>query len=133
MELKDFIKPIDGSGDIFRDFTSDEIADIRKITDIKEKIIAVLKLIYDPEISVNIWDLGLIYSIDVGQNNNEITIMMTLTSPTCPVADAIPREVERKIKQVIADASTVTAKIVWEPTWDKSMMSEEAKFILDML
>lgn len=132
MELKDFIKPIDGSGDIFKEFTSDEIADIRNIPDVKEKIIAVLKLIYDPEISVNIWDLGLIYSIDVGQNNDEITIAMTLTSPTCPVADAIPREVERKIKQVI-DAKSVTAKIVWEPAWDKSMMSEEAKFILDML
>jgi metal-sulfur cluster biosynthetic enzyme len=132
MELKDFIKAIDGNDAIFRDFTQDEITKIRKIPDIREKVIAVLKLIYDPEISVNIWDLGLIYTINIDENSGGIMLEMTLTSPTCPVADAIPKEVERKIKQVVIEAKSVTTKMVWEPTWNKSMMSEEARFILDM-
>ncbi|MFK7760670.1 MAG: iron-sulfur cluster assembly protein [Candidatus Midichloriaceae bacterium] len=130
MELKDFIKQ--GSDSIFRDFTEEELNNIRKINGIKDKVIAILKLIYDPEISVNIWDLGLIYNIDISKENS-ININMTLTSPTCPVADAIPQEVKKKIEQIITDASNVNVKLVWEPKWDKSMMSEEAKFILDMM
>ena len=130
MELKDFIKQ--GSESVFRDFTEEELSSINKISGTTDKVIAILKLIYDPEISVNIWDLGLIYNIGIS-SKNEINIEMTLTSPTCPVADAIPREVKKKIEQIITDASDVHVKLVWQPKWDKSMMSEEAKFILDMM
>ena len=129
MELKDFIKQ--GSESIFRDFTEEELNNISKINGIKDKVIAILKLIYDPEISVNIWDLGLIYNIDIS-SKNVINIEMTLTSPTCPVADAIPQEIKTKIKSIIIEAKEVNVKLVWEPKWDKSMMTEEAKFILDL-
>jgi FeS assembly SUF system protein len=131
MELKDFIQQINGKDSIFREFSEKEIRNINKITDVKERIIAVLKLIYDPEISVNIWDLGLIYKINISKNN-EVHIDMTLTSPTCPVADAIPKEIEKKIKQTVVELKYVTVQLIWEPKWEKSMMSEEAKFILDM-
>ena len=129
MELKDFIKQ--GSESIFRDFTEEELSNINEINGIKDKVIAILKLIYDPEISVNIWDLGLIYNIDISPKN-VINVKMTLTSPTCPVADAIPQEIKNKIKY-ITKVKEVNVKLVWEPKWDKSMMSEEAKFILDMM
>ena len=129
MELKDFIKQ--GSESIFRDFTEEELNNINEINGIKDKVIAILKLIYDPEISVNIWDLGLIYNIDISPKN-VINVKMTLTSPTCPVADAIPQEIKNKIKY-ITKVKEVNVKLVWEPKWDKSMMSEEAKFILDMM
>ncbi|RST66959.1 DUF59 domain-containing protein [Candidatus Aquarickettsia rohweri] len=98
---------------------------------IRDKVIAILKLIYDPEISVNIWDLGLIYNIDISKKNI-INIKMTLTSPTCPVADAIPQEIKTKIKSIITEAKEVNVELVWKPKWDKSMMTEEAKFILDL-
>ena len=129
MELKDFIKQ--GSESIFRDFTEEELNNINEINGTKDKVIAILKLIYDPEISVNIWDLGLIYNIDISPKN-VINVKMTLTSPTCPVADAIPQEIKNKIKY-ITKVKEVNVKLVWEPKWDKSMMSEEAKFILDMI
>ena len=129
MELKDFIKQ--GSESIFRDFTEEELNNINEINGTKDKVIAILKLIYDPEISVNIWDLGLIYNIDIS-SKNMINIEMTLTSPTCPVADAIPQEIKTKIKSIIIEAKEVNVKLVWEPKWDKSMMTEEAKFILDL-
>jgi metal-sulfur cluster biosynthetic enzyme len=76
--------------------------------------------------------LGLIYNIETS-SKNIINIEMTLTSPTCPVADAIPQEVKKKIEQIMTNASEVNVQLVWQPKWDKSMMSEEAKFILDMM
>tara|TARA_B110000503_G_C6954180_1_gene332274 strand:- start:354 stop:743 length:390 start_codon:yes stop_codon:yes gene_type:complete len=129
MELKDFIKQ--GSESIFRDFTEKELNNINEISGTKDKVIAILKLIYDPEISVNIWDLGLIYNIDIS-SKNVINVEMTLTSPTCPVADAIPQEIKNKIKS-ITKVKEVNVELLWQPKWDKSMMSEEAKFILDMM
>lgn len=129
MELKDFIKQ--GNHSIFRDFTEEELNNINEISGTKDKVIAILKLIYDPEISVNIWDLGLVYNIDI-YSKNTINIDMTLTSPTCPVADSIPQEIKHKIKS-ITNVKEVNVELVWEPKWDKSMMSEEAKFILDMM
>ena len=130
MELKDFIKQ--GSESIFRDFTKEELNSVNENNGTRDKIIAILKLIYDPEISVNIWDLGLVYNIEIS-SKNIINIEMTLTSPTCPVADAIPQEVKKKIEQIMKNASEVNVQLVWQPKWDKSMMSEEAKFILDMM
>lgn len=97
----------------------------------KEKLIAILKTVHDPEIPVNIWDLGLVYNMDI-TNDNDITVEMTLTAPTCPVAEAIPVEVEKRIKEHFPNVGTVKAQLVWEPAWTRDMMSEEAKLILDM-
>lgn len=98
---------------------------------VENQVIEVVKTIYDPEIPVNIYDLGLIYEVKVDDEFN-VNIDMTLTSPNCPVAESLPNEVEQKV----ADLWTVkTAKvtIVWEPTWGKEMMSEEAKLELGFL
>ena len=90
MELKDFVKQ--GKESAFKDFTEQEIESIQNIKSVKGKVVAILKHIYDPEISVNIWDLGLIYGVDI-VNNNLINIKMTLTSATCLVADSILFEI----------------------------------------
>ena len=129
MELRSFIKQRDES--VLKCLTKEELNSINKINGIKHKIIAILKLIHDPEISVNIWDLGLIYKIDVSLKDI-INIEMTLTSITCPVADIMIQEIKKKIKQVITNTREVNINLIWEPKWDKSMMSEEAKFILDI-
>ena len=97
---------------------------------IKEKVIEEIKKIYDPEIPVNIYELGLIYDIDVDQNNN-VMINMTLTSPNCPVAESLPKEVEDSVKEV-KGVNKVDLKLIWEPPWDKSMMSEAAKLELNI-
>ncbi|MCK4664438.1 MAG: SUF system Fe-S cluster assembly protein [Bacteroidales bacterium] len=98
---------------------------------LENKIVEVLKNIYDPEMPANIFDLGLIYNIDVNEKN-EVKIDMTLTSPNCPVAELLPSEVKQKIEK-IANVKKVTVKIVFEPSWDKSMMSEEARLELGFL
>ncbi len=97
---------------------------------IKEKIIAEIKKVYDPEIPVNIYDLGLIYSIEI-KNENEAYIEMTLTSPNCPVADSLPKMVKENIKS-IEEIKEVNLKLVWSPPWTKDMMSEEAKLELNL-
>ena len=97
---------------------------------IKEKVIEEIKKIYDPEIPVNIYELGLIYDIDVDQNNN-VMINMTLTSPNCPVAESLPKEVKDSVKEV-KGVNKVDLKLIWEPPWDKSMMSEAAKLELNI-
>lgn len=100
-------------------------------TELTNKVIEVLKTIYDPEIPVDIYELGLIYGIDVLENN-EIKITMTLTSPSCPVAETLPPEVEEKVK-TIDEVTECKVEITWEPSWDKSMMSEEAQLELGFL
>ena len=97
---------------------------------IKDKIIAEIKKVYDPEIPVNIYDLGLIYNIEV-KNENEAYIQMTLTSPNCPVADSLPKMVKENI-QSIEGIKKVDLKLVWNPPWTKDMMSEEAKLELNL-
>jgi FeS assembly SUF system protein len=97
---------------------------------IKEKIIAEIKKVYDPEIPVNIYDLGLIYNIEI-KNENEAYIEMTLTSPNCPVADSLPRMVKENISS-IEGIIKVDLKLVWNPPWTKDMMSEEAKLELNL-
>ena len=97
--------------------------------DLKEKVIAEIKKIYDPEIPVNIYELGLIYDIIV--NNSEVKVKMTLTTPTCPVAESLPKEVKDSILE-IKEVSKVDLDLVWEPPWDKSMMSEAAKLELNL-
>ena len=98
---------------------------------IGEEAIKVICEIYDPEIPVNIYSLGLIYDVQVSENC-DVNITMTLTSPNCPVAETLPLEVEEKVKTV-AEVKTVKVEIVFEPIWNKDMMSEEAKLELGML
>ena len=98
---------------------------------LEDAVTNVIKTIYDPEIPVNIYELGLIYDIRVNDHNN-IEVDMTLTTPNCPVAESLPQEVKNKI-QLISGVGEVEVIMVWEPTWDKDMMSEEAKFELGFL
>ena len=97
---------------------------------IKEQVIKEIKKIYDPEIPVNIYELGLIYDINVDENNN-VKIKMTLTTPNCPVAESLPKEVKDSVKE-IKDVKEVDLKLVWDPPWEKSMMSEAAKLELNL-
>ena len=100
------------------------------MSELKNKIIAEVKKIYDPEIPVNIYELGLIYNIIVDENNN-VKINMTLTSPNCPVAESLPKEVKDSIMK-INEVNKVDLDLVWEPPWDQSMMSEAAKLELNL-
>ena len=100
------------------------------MSDLKEKIIAEIKKIYDPEIPVNIYELGLIYKIDVDEKN-KVKVEMTLTSPNCPVAESLPNNVKENILKV-EGVSNVDLKLVWDPPWDKSKMSEAAKLELNL-
>ncbi|MGB6152370.1 MAG: SUF system Fe-S cluster assembly protein [Pricia sp.] len=96
-----------------------------------EKIVTVLKTIYDPEIPVDIYELGLIYDVFVNEDN-EVKILMTLTSPNCPVAESLPAEVEERVKSLdmVKDAEV---EITFDPPWSQDLMSEEAKLELGML
>ena len=97
---------------------------------LKEKIITEIKKIYDPEIPVNIYELGLIYDIKVDKENN-VKVNMTLTTPNCPVAESLPKEVKDSIMQ-IKGIGKVDLNLVWDPPWDQSMMSEAAKLELNL-
>jgi len=96
----------------------------------KEHIIEALKTVYDPEIPVNIYDLGLIYNIEL-DSNLDVKIEMTLTSPNCPVAGEMPSMVANSVKK-LGGFSGVSVNLVWEPTWKTDMMSEDAKLALDI-
>ena len=100
------------------------------MSEIKNKIIEEIKKIYDPEIPVNIYELGLIYKIEV-VDKSKINIDMTLTSPKCPVAESLPKEVKDNILK-IEGVSDVNLNLVWEPPWDKDKMSEAAKLELNL-
>ena len=97
--------------------------------DLKEKVIAEIKKIYDPEIPVNIFELGLIYDVSIIEKN--VKVKMTLTTPNCPVAESLPKEVKESIME-IDGVDKVDLDLVWEPPWDKSMMSEAAKLELNL-
>ncbi len=98
--------------------------------ELKDQIINEIKKIYDPEIPVNIYELGLIYDIKV-ENKNTAKVKMTLTSPNCPVAESLPKEVKDGIMQV-EGIEKVDLDLVWDPPWDKTMMSESAKLELNL-
>lgn len=98
---------------------------------IKEEVIEMIKTIFDPEIPVNIYDLGLIYEINV-LPEQVVEVVMTLTSPSCPVAGTLPGEVEQKVKSVSA-VSDAVVELVFDPPWGQDMMSEEAKLELGFL
>lgn len=96
-----------------------------------EAIVAQLKTVYDPELPVNIYDLGLIYNIDIS-DDNYVQITMTLTAPSCPAAQSLPVEVDRKVREV-PGVKDVNVMVTWTPKWDKSMMSEVAALELGFL
>ena len=98
--------------------------------DLKQKIIKEIKKVYDPEIPVNIYELGLIYKIYIDKKNN-VKVDMTLTTPNCPVADSLPKQVKEYIMNV-KGVSDVKLNLVWDPPWDKSKMSEAAKLELNL-
>ena len=100
------------------------------MSDLKEKIIKEIKKVYDPEIPVNIYELGLIYKIDIDEKNN-VKVDMTLTSPNCPVAESLPKMVKDNVLK-IEEVSDVDLKLVWSPPWTKDMMSEAAKLELNL-
>ena len=99
--------------------------------DLGEKIVKELKSIFDPEIPVDVYELGLIYDVFVNEDN-EVKILMTLTSPNCPVAESLPQEVEEKIRS-IDEVKTAEVEITFDPPWTKDLMSEEAKLELGFL
>tara|TARA_S200000501_G_scaffold366079_1_gene400377 strand:- start:1294 stop:1614 length:321 start_codon:yes stop_codon:yes gene_type:complete len=99
--------------------------------DLGEKIVKELKSIFDPEIPVDIYELGLIYDVFINEDN-DVKILMTLTSPNCPVAESLPKEVEEKIRS-IDEVKTAEVEITFDPPWTKDLMSEEAKLELGFL
>ena len=100
------------------------------MNELKEKIISEIKKIYDPEIPVNIFELGLIYKIEVNENKT-VLIEMTLTSPNCPVAESLPKSVKENILK-IEEVEDVDLKLVWDPPWTKDKMTEAAKLELNL-
>lgn len=96
-----------------------------------ENVVKVLKTIYDPEIPVDIYELGLIYDVMINEDN-DVKILMTLTSPNCPVAETLPKEVEEKVKS-IDEVKSCEVEITFDPPWNRDLMSEEAKLELGML
>ena len=100
------------------------------MSDIKNKVIEVIKTVYDPEIPVNIYELGLIYNIEIN-DDKKVNIEMTLTSPNCPVAESLPNMVKENILKV-SGVKDVDLKLVWDPPWTKDKMSEAAKLELNL-
>ena len=105
--------------------------DAHKHLELEEKIVAMLKTVFDPEIPVDIYNLGLIYKIDLS-DSGDLTVDMTMTAPTCPMADFIMEDARQKLES-IDGIGTVTLNLVFEPEWNKDMMSEEAKLELGFL
>ena len=103
----------------------------KEMQEVGEKAVEKICQIYDPEVPVNIYELGLIYDIQVS-DEGDVEIEMTLTSPNCPVAETLPVEVEEKVK-IVEQVRNVKVNITFDPPWDKDMMSEEAKLELGML
>ena len=102
-----------------------------QIADVGDNIIRVLKTIYDPEIPVDIYELGLIYDVQIS-DEGEVKVIMTLTTPNCPVAESLPQEVKDKVA-LVKDVKGVDLELTFEPSWNKDMMSEEARFELGFL
>ena len=99
---------------------------------IQERVIEVLRTVYDPEIPVNIYDLGLIYRIELNDDATELSVDMTLTAPSCPAADFILEDVRQKL-ETLSGLTKVDVQLVFEPEWNKDMMSEEAKLDLGFM
>lgn len=108
-----------------------DVAPAGTVDELKENIVAALQEIYDPEIPVNIYELGLIYEVNVAEDFT-VDVRMTLTTPHCPVAETMPGEVEMRVAAV-EGVKSVDVKLVWEPAWDMSKMSDEARLELGLL
>ena len=109
----------------------DSTEEVRSLQEeLLDLVIANLKRVFDPEINLNVYDLGLIYKIICNESGN-VLIDMSLTAPACPVAGQLPKEVSEKVS-ALDKVGEVTVKLVWEPSWSKDMMSEDAKLLLDM-
>lgn len=98
---------------------------------LEEQVIEAIKTIYDPEIPVNIYELGLIYELQIDPETSDVEVKMTLTSPACPVAGTLPGEVETKIKEV-EGVNEVAVELVWDPPWSKDLLSDAAKLTLGL-
>ena len=101
---------------------------------LREQVIEQLRTVFDPELPLNIYDLGLIYTIDINEMSedlNEVNIAMTLTSPNCPVAGSLPMQAQRAVQE-LPTTGKVTVNLVWDPPWNQERLSDEAKLILDM-
>ena len=136
MELKDFINAAAKDDQLLdalknQTISAEQKKAIAKATTYRDKLIAILKTVCDPEMPVNIWDLGLVYRLDVS-DTHKVSIDMTLTAPGCPVAGAMPEEVKKRIAQLAPETDSINVQLVWKPRWDKDMMSDEAKLLLDM-
>lgn len=107
-----------------------ETIEIPADASLRDKIIAALRTVYDPEIPLNLYDLGLIYVINIDANK-AVSINMTLTTPHCPVAESMPGRVECAVRE-ITEVTNVEVKLVWDPPWDKDRMSDEAKLTLGL-
>ena len=102
-----------------------------QIADIGENIIKALKTVFDPEIPVDIYELGLVYDVQISEDG-DVKVVMTLTTPNCPVAESLPQEVKEKVVAV-ENVKSVDLELTFEPSWNKDMMSEEAKFEVGIL
>ncbi|MFK7896922.1 MAG: SUF system Fe-S cluster assembly protein [Myxococcota bacterium] len=107
------------------------VSDLSPAMQIRDRIIAVLKTVYDPEIPVDIYELGLVYGVDVN-DDAEVNVTMTLTTPMCPVAETLPVEVEDKVRNVLG-VKDVNLDLVWDPPWSVDMMSDAARLELNMM
>jgi FeS assembly SUF system protein len=107
------------------------MADDFTIEELREEVVKTLKTCYDPEIPVNIYDLGLVYEVEIDVDG-KVKVVMTLTSPMCPVAESLPHEVQYRIEE-IEQVTGVIVEVVWDPPWRPGMMSEEAKLQLNMM
>jgi len=105
--------------------------DLSPAMQIRDRVIAVLKTVYDPEIPVDIYELGLVYGVDVS-DDGEVHVTMTLTTPMCPVAETLPPEVEDKVRHVIG-VKDVVLDLVWDPAWSIDMMSDAARLELNLM
>ena len=125
-KLNDFLP--DKNSSYFQSFEIENIKSIKQVS--KDEIITCIKTVMDPEIPVNLYDLGLIYKIEIDDNNN-VKVEMTLTNPNCPVAGEMPKNLGKSVEKVKGIRS-IQVILVWEPKWHKDFMSEDAKLALDI-
>ena len=123
-QLEDFLP--DKNSSYIKKFKNSDISTIIK----KEQVIECIRTVVDPEIPVNLYDLGLIYEIKIN-DNNDIKIKMTLTNPNCPVAGTMPESVGKSIEK-LSNLNSIEVSLVWDPKWHKNLMTEEAKLALDI-
>jgi len=110
---------------------TDHVNKVENSVNLRDQIIDAIKTVYDPEIPVNIYELGLIYEVNIGENN-DTDVVMTLTSPGCPAAGMLPGDVEEKVRSV-SGVGNVTVEVTFDPPWDQSMMTDEAKLELGFM